>query len=65
MKVYGRGPLDLQSKLERLQQEVNDLSQKMQNLSGLEEIHRKNNGDLRVHITKLEREIRQLKGIET
>ena len=55
MKVYGRGPLDLQSKLESLQQEVNDLSQKMQNLSGLEEIHRKNNGDLRVHITKLER----------
>ena len=42
-------------------QKIKDLKIKVKNLEGLEEIHRKNNGDLRIHITKLEKEIYQLK----
>ena len=38
-----------------------DLKIKVKNLEGLEEIHRKNNGDLRVHITKLEKQITEFK----
>ena len=64
MKVYGRGPLDLQLKIENLQKKVKELKRSIKNLSGLEEIHRKNNGDLRVYITKLEKEIHKLKGIK-
>ena len=41
--------------------QIKDLKIKVKNLEGLEEIHRKNNGDLRLHITKLEKEIFQLK----
>ena len=41
--------------------QIKDLKIKVKNLEGLEEIHRKNNGDLRLHITKLEKEIYQLK----
>ena len=41
--------------------QIKDIKIKVKNLEGLEEIHRKNNGDLRLHITKLEKEIYQLK----
>ena len=44
-----------------LKKKLKDAVTKLKNLDGLEEIHRKNNGDLRVHITKLEKEIFQLK----
>jgi len=37
--------------------EIEKLKIKIKNLEGLEEIHRKNNGDLRVHIVKLEKQI--------
>jgi len=42
-------------------EKIKNLKIKVKNLEGLEEIHRKNNGDLRLHITKLEKEIYQLK----
>jgi len=42
-------------------EKIINLKFKVKNLEGLEEIHRKNNGDLRLHITKLEKEIYQLK----
>ena len=43
------------------QEQIKELKGKVKNLEGLEEHHKKNNGDLRVHITKLEKEIYQLK----
>ena len=49
-----RGSLDLTLVIE-------NLNKKIKNLSGLEKIHRETNGDLRVHILKLDREIYQLK----
>jgi cell division protein FtsB len=49
------------SEIIKLKATIKDLKTKVKNLQGLEEIHRKNNGDLRVHITKLEKEINQLK----
>jgi cell division protein FtsB len=45
----------------RQKENIKNLKIKVKNLEGLEEIHRKNNGDLRIHITKLEKEIFQLK----
>ena len=41
--------------------QIKDLKIKVKNLEGLEEIHKKNNGDLREHINKLEKEIFKLK----
>ena len=49
-----RGSLDLTRQIE-------DLNRKVKNLDGLENQHRETNGDLRVHIIKLDREIYQLK----
>ncbi len=43
--------------IEKLKIKNNYLKIKIKNLEGLEEIHRKNNGDLRVHIVKLEKQI--------
>ena len=42
-------------------EQMKQLKVKVKNLEGLEEHHKNNNGDLRVHITKLEKEIYQLK----
>jgi hypothetical protein len=42
-------------------EKIKELKAKVKNLEGLEEHHRKNNGDLRIHISKLEKEIFQLK----
>ena len=49
-----RGSLDLTLVIE-------NLNKKVKNLSGLEKIHRETNGDLRIHILKLDKEIYQLK----
>ena len=49
-----RGSLDLTRQIE-------DLNRKVKNLDGLENQHREINGELRVHILKLDREIYQLK----
>jgi len=49
-----RGSLDLTLVIE-------NLNKKIKNLSGLEKIHRETNGDLRLHILKLDREIYELK----
>ena len=49
-----RGSLDLTRQIE-------ELNIKVKNLNGLEKIHRETNGDLRLHILKLDREIYELK----
>ena len=49
-----RGPLDLTYQIE-------EKDTKIKNLQGLNDIHRENNGALRVENTKLEREVRKLK----
>tara|TARA_Y100000741_G_scaffold228864_1_gene174836 strand:- start:72 stop:317 length:246 start_codon:yes stop_codon:yes gene_type:complete len=49
-----RGPLDLTYQIE-------DKDIKIKNLQGLNDIHRENNGALRVYNTKLEKENRELK----
>ena len=49
-----RGSLDLTK-------QIDELIIKIKNLDGLEKIHRETNGDLRVHILKLDKEIYQLK----
>ena len=49
-----RGSLDLTRQIE-------ELNKKVKNLDGLEKIHRETNGDLRLHILKLDREIYELK----
>ena len=49
-----RGSLDLTK-------QIDELNIKVKNLDGLEKIHRETNGDLRVHILKLDKEIYQLK----
>ena len=49
-----RGSLDLTK-------QIDELNIKVKNLDGLEKIHRETNGDLRLHIVKLEKEIYQLK----
>ena len=49
-----RGSLDLTK-------QIDELTKKVKNLDGLEKIHRETNGDLRIHILKLDKEIYQLK----
>jgi len=49
-----RGSLDLN-------RQIDDLNIKVKNLDGLEKLHKETNGDLRVHIIKLDREIYKLK----
>tara|TARA_R100000541_G_scaffold32670_1_gene41401 strand:+ start:323 stop:631 length:309 start_codon:yes stop_codon:yes gene_type:complete len=49
-----RGSLDLT-------RQIDELNTKIINLTGLEKLHKETNGDLRVHILKLDREIYQLK----
>ena len=49
-----RGSLDLS-------RQIDELNNKVKNLEGLEKIHKETNGDLRIHILKLDREIYQLK----
>ena len=49
-----RGSLDLTK-------QIDELIIKIKNLDGLEKIHKETNGDLRLHILKLDREIYQLK----
>ena len=49
-----RGSLDLT-------RQIDDLNRKVKNLDGLENQHREINGELRVHILKLDRQIYQLK----
>jgi len=49
-----RGSLDLTK-------QIDELNIKVKNLDGLEKIHRETNGDLRIHILKLDKEIYQLK----
>ena len=51
--------LENQNKL--LKQKLKEAVSKIKRLQGLEEHHLKNNGDLRVHVTKLEKEIYTLK----
>ena len=49
-----RGSLDLTK-------QIDELNIKVKNLDGLEKIHKETNGDLRLHILKLDREIYELK----
>ena len=49
-----RGTLDLS-------RQIDELNNKVKNLEGLEKIHKETNGDLRIHILKLDKEIYQLK----
>ena len=51
-----RGSLDLTK-------QIDELNKKVKNLDGLEKIHKKTNGDLRLHILKLDREIYELKNM--
>mgnify|MGYP003122612144 CR=1 FL=1 len=55
------GIFDELKQVEKLKEKIKLLKTRIKNLEGLEKIHKKNNGDLRVHITKLEKEIYQLK----
>ena len=55
------GLFDEGKEVKKLKEKIKDLKIKVKNLEGWEEIHRKNNGDLRIHITKLENEIFLLK----
>jgi len=52
--IDDRGPLDLTYQIE-------EKDTKIKNLQGLNDIHRENNGALRVENTRLEREIKKLK----
>ena len=53
--------LENQNKL--LKQKLKEAVSKIKRIQGLEEIHLNTNGDLRVHITKLEKEIHLLKNV--
>ena len=46
-----------------LKQKLKEAISKVKRLQGLEEIHAKNNGDLRIHILKIEKENRNLKNV--
>ena len=46
-----------------LKQKLKEAVSKIKRIQGLEEAHLKNNGDLRVHIVKLEKEIHALKNV--
>ena len=52
--IDDRGPLDLTYQIE-------EKDKKIKNLQGLNDIHRENNGALRVENTRLEREVKKLK----
>ncbi len=54
MQNDDRGSLDLTK-------QIDELNKKVKNLDGLEKIHRETNGDLRIHILKLDKQIYQLK----
>jgi len=49
-----RGSFDLNKQIE-------NLNKKIKNLSELEKIHKETNGDLRIHILKLDKKIYELK----
>ena len=53
--------LENQNKL--LKVKLKEAIAKIKRIQGLEEHHLKNNGDLRTHITKLEKEIHTLKNV--
>ena len=46
-----------------LKQKLKEAVTKIKRIQGLEKIHLTTNGDLRVHIVKLEKEIHQLKNV--
>ena len=46
-----------------LKQKIKEAVAKIKRIQGLEEHHLKNNGDLRTHIIKLEKEIHTLKNV--
>ena len=46
-----------------LKQKLREAVSKIKRIQGLEEAHLKNNGDLRVHIVKLEKENHTLKNV--
>ena len=53
--------LENQNKLLRLK--LKEAISKIKRIQGLEEAHAKNNGDLRVHIVKIEKQNRELKNV--
>ena len=53
--------LENQNKL--LKQKLKEAVSKIKRIQGLEEAHLKNNGDLRVHIVKLEKQVHTLKNV--
>ena len=46
-----------------LKQKLKEAISKIKRIQGLEEIHLNTNGDLRVHITKLEKQVHTLKNV--
>tara|TARA_R110000772_G_scaffold52933_1_gene121204 strand:+ start:153 stop:383 length:231 start_codon:yes stop_codon:yes gene_type:complete len=46
-----------------LKQKLKEAISKIKRIQGLEEAHAKNNGDLRVHIVKIEKQNRELKNV--
>ena len=46
-----------------LKQKLKEAVSKIKRIQGLEEAHLKNNGDLRVHIVKLEKQVHPLKNV--
>jgi len=46
-----------------LKQKLKEAVSKIKRIQGLEEAHLKNNGDLRVHIVKLEKQVHALKNV--
>ena len=46
-----------------LKQKLKEAVSKIKRIQGLEEIHLNTNGDLRVHITKLEKQVHTLKNV--
>jgi len=46
-----------------LKQKLKEAISKIKRIQGLEEAHAKNNGDLRIHIIKLEKQNRELKNV--
>tara|TARA_R100000963_G_C4614989_1_gene84197 strand:- start:113 stop:481 length:369 start_codon:yes stop_codon:yes gene_type:complete len=60
-KWNSRGDSDLTKQIEELQSKLEDKDIKVVNLTNLEEIHRKTNGDLRVELQKKDKEIYDLK----
>jgi len=46
-----------------LKQKLREAVSKIKRIQGLEEIHLNTNGDLRVHITKLEKQVHTLKNV--